>query len=544
MQYARLARMPLAEYRRKRRFDTTSEPAGKPAKAKRGRRLRFVVQKHAATRLHYDLRLELDGVLKSWAVPKGPSFDSTEKRLAVEVEDHPLEYAKFEGRIPEGEYGAGEVIVWDRGTWTPLGDPHEGLKNGNLKFELKGEKLQGSWVLVRIRSRERSNKPNWLLIKHRDEFSRPLNEYDVTTVQPRSIKTGRTIEELVEKQNGRAKSARKQVERVVKQRGAAAAKKNGKSNGKPRPRSKRSAKGRSVPAGAKKAPMPDSVDLQLATLEARVPEGRQWLHEIKLDGYRLICRINRGKAKLITRRRQDWTHRYRTIAQAAARLPVDTAILDGELVALLPTGVSSFQALQNAGKPGRDTSLVYYVFDLLYLDGYDLRRLPLIERKERLTALLSDADLHVIQYSDHIEAAGAEFFRESCQLGLEGIISKRGDRPYVAGRSGDWLKVKCLGREELVIGGFTLSTADRRGIGALLVGYFEQGKLIYAGRVGTGFNSQSLLEMRQRLERLRQDECPFAAVPPKERGPAVKWVRPELVAEIQFGSWTEAGVLR
>lgn len=534
--------MPLVEYRRKRHFDKTAEPSGKPAKSKSAQKLSYVIQQHAATRLHYDFRLELDGVLKSWAIPKGPSFDPTEKRLAVEVEDHPLEYAKFEGSIPEGEYGAGEVIVWDRGTWTPLSDPHDGLRRGNLKFSLDGEKLQGEWVLVRIRARERSDKPNWLLIKHRDEFAQPLTKYDVLADMPQSVKTGRTLQELTEKRSARQIAPRKQAERVIAKRGAAAEK--AKSNGKPRGRKKRSAKKTSAPKGATKAPLPESIDVELATLDERVPTGAQWLHEIKFDGYRLVCKIRRGKVSLITRRHQDWTHRYHTIAQAAAELPVDSAVLDGELVALLPTGVSSFQALQNAGKPGSEARLVYYAFDVLYLDGYDLRSLPLVERKEKLRELLEGANPPAIQYSDHIAGDGEAFLRESCQLGLEGIISKRRDRPYRAGRGGDWVKIKCRGREELVIGGYTLSTADRRGIGALLVGFFEAGRLVYAGRVGTGFNSQTLLEMRQRLEKLRQDKCPFAEVPAKERRASVKWVQPKLVAEIQFTAWTESGILR
>jgi bifunctional non-homologous end joining protein LigD len=450
-------------------------------------------------------------------VPKGPAFDPSEKRLAVEVEDHPIEYAKFEGNIPEGEYGAGDVIVWDRGTWVAEGDPREGLRKGKLEFDLKGEKLKGRWVLVRLRGRERSEKPNWLLIKRHDEFARPLTEFDVLSEQPESVKSGRVLEDL----------------------------QNKSSNGKPRARKKRaSRKKRAPPAGASKSPLPQRIDVELATLEASVPKGREWLHEIKLDGYRLIARIERGKARLITRRHQDWTHRYRGIAQAVSGLPVDSAILDGELVALLPSGLASFQALQNADKPAENTRLVYYAFDLLYLDGYDLRRMSLAERKERLREILNGSDTPVLQYSDHIEADGAAFLRESCRLGLEGIISKRRDRPYVAGRSRDWVKVKCLGREELVIGGFTLSTADQRGIGALLVGYFHVGRLIYAGRVGTGFNAQMLLDMRRRLEKLRQEECPFAEVPRKERGPMVKWVRPELVAEIQFGGWTDGEVLR
>jgi bifunctional non-homologous end joining protein LigD len=299
-----------------------------------------------------------------------------------------------------------------------------------------------------------------------------------------------------------------------------------------------------VPVAAIKTPLPNTIDVELAVLESCVPPGPQWLHEIKFDGYRLICKVNRGKASLITRRHQDWTHRYSSVAAAAADLPVDSVVLDGELVALLPSGVSSFQALQNAGKLGSGTKLVYFVFDLLYVDGYDYRHLPLDQRKEKLKELLAAAPSSAIQYSDHINAQGAAFFRDACRSGLEGIISKRRDRPYISGRSGDWVKVKCLGREELVIGGYTLSTADRRGIGALLVGYFDNGKLIYAGRVGTGFNAQSLVEMRQRLEKLSQDKCPFAAVPSKERSPAVKWVRPKLIAEIQFSTWTDAGILR
>src|SRR5262245_29879283 len=535
--------MQLVEYRRKRHFDKTSEPAGKPAQARRAGKLSYVIQKHAATRLHYDFRLELDGVLKSWAVPKGPSFDPSEKRLAVEVEDHPIEYGNFEGNIPDGEYGAGEVIVWDRGKWSPVGDPHEGLRKGKLEFDLDGKKLHGRWVLVRIHRRERSNKPNWLLIKRHDEFSQPLAKFDVTIDQPQSVKTGRNLEELRENKDAQDKWTRQGLQKAIKKRRRAAA--AVASNGKAARGVKKSGRKKKAPlAGGIKTAMPESIDVELATLEADVPQGRQWLHEIKFDGYRMICKIRRGKATLITRRDQDWTHRYKSIAAAASKLPVDSAIVDGELVALLPSGVSSFQALQNAGRLGSDANLVYYAFDLLYLDGYDVRGLPLEQRKKRLQELLAATNLPAIQYSDHIEDNGVQFLRESCQLGLEGIISKRRDRPYTTGRSGDWIKVKCLGREELVIGGFTLSTADRRGIGALLVGYFEGGELIYAGRVGTGFDSKTLLDLRQRLGILRQDDCPFANVPSKERRSSVKWVRSELVAEIQFSTWTDAGILR
>jgi bifunctional non-homologous end joining protein LigD len=554
--------MTLTEYHRKRHFDKTKEPAGEQRAARKatgktaGRRAApkrsFVIQEHAATRLHYDFRLELDGVLKSWAVPKGPSFDPAEKRLAVEVEDHPIEYAKFEGTIPEGEYGAGEVIVWDRGTWSPLGDPREDLRRGQLKFTLDGEKLQGEWVLVRLAARKRSDKNNWLLIKHRDEFARPLTEYDVLADQPQSVKTGRTLDELT-RENSEAPVGKKMAGKKMAGK-KMAGKKAARKSAKPKSRAagkaaKKRAQKKSnlLPAevtGAVNAPLPKDVEVELATLESHAPQGQQWLHEIKFDGYRLLARIDRGHVKLITRRHQDWTHRYPSVAEAAASLPVKSALLDGELVALLPSGVSSFQSLQNATRPGSDARLVYFAFDLLYLDGYDLRRSPLIERKQQLRELLTAADSPVIQYSDHVEGAGTDFLRESCRLGLEGIVSKRGDRPYVGGRAGDWIKTKCLGREELVIGGFTLSTADRRGIGALLVGYFDEGQFVYAGRVGTGFDTQTLLDLRRRLEAIKQDKPPFRDVPSKERGPSVKWVKPQLVAEIKFSSWTDAGYLR
>jgi bifunctional non-homologous end joining protein LigD len=296
-------------------------------------------------------------------------------------------------------------------------------------------------------------------------------------------------------------------------------------------------------AAARKLPALKTIEVQLAVLVERVPAGSEWLHEIKFDGYRLVCQVEGGKVKLMTRRHQDWTHRYPTIQEAAAKLKVRSVILDGELVALLPSGLSSFQGLQNAGRPG-STKLVYYTFDLLFHNGEDLRHLPLEERKSRLREILPAANDGSIRYSEQFDSHGAELFRESCQRGLEGIISKRRDRPYLAGRSGDWVKIKCVGREELVIGGFTLSTADRRGIGALLVGYFHNDQLIYAGRVGTGFTARMLVELRERLEKLRQPTCPFAAVPAKERGPNVKWVKPKLVAEFKFAAWTADAVLR
>lgn len=296
-------------------------------------------------------------------------------------------------------------------------------------------------------------------------------------------------------------------------------------------------------AAAFRLPILKDINVQLAMLVELVPDGSEWLHEIKFDGYRLLCQVQHGKVRLMTRRHQDWTHRYPSIQRAADKLPIKSAILDGELVALLPSGLSSFQALQNASRIS-DIKLVYYAFDLLFLNGEDIRASPLEARKEHLRDIIPTKGDSPIRYSDHFKVEGGKLFRKCCQLGLEGIISKRRDRPYLAGRSGDWVKIKCLGREELVIGGFTLSTANRRGLGALLVGYFEGDQFVYAGRVGTGFTAQLLVEMRERLEKLRQPTCPFAAVPRKERGPNVKWVRPKLVAEFKFAAWTAYAVLR
>ena len=531
--------MPLEEYRRKRHFSKTPEPSGgvkAKAKARRAsaKALSFVVQKHDATRLHYDFRLELDGVLKSWAVPKGPSLDPHEKRLAVETEDHPLEYAKFEGTIPEGEYGAGDVIVWDRGRWLAKGDAREGLRRGKLEFALSGEKLSGEWVLVRLKRRGSETKNNWLLMKRQDDSAQPSSKYDVTESRPESVKSGRLI--------GEPKRPRA--------RPRAKAKRNGKSGGAKRASGK-SSSGKSALAEqiravtqARRGPLPTFVPPQLATLTSPAPRGQQWLHEIKFDGYRMLCRIENGGARLITRNELDWTHRYGSIAAAAGKLDVDSALLDGEVVALLESGVSSFQSLQNALKSGSEATLVYYVFDLLHLDGFDLRAAPLEERKELLAAVLESSESARIQLSGHYDDDGPALFERCCQMGLEGIISKRRDRPYRSGRSEEWLKIKCIASEELVIGGYTISTAENRGIGALLAGYFDRGRLVYAGRIGTGFDARTLLDLRQRLEAIRIEQSPFAEVPPKERGRLTRWVKPELVAQVEFTGWTDGGILR
>jgi bifunctional non-homologous end joining protein LigD len=500
--------MVLAEYRRKRHFGRTPEPSGKATKRRSTRQLQFVVQKHAARRLHYDFRLELDGVLVSWAVPKGPSLDPGQKRLAVHVEDHPLDYADFEGQIAKGEYGGGEVILWDRGTWTPEGNPHEDLARGRLEFHLAGEKLNGGWLLLRMKDGRGRGKDNWLLIKRRDEAARPEREYDVTLQQPASVKSGRQLD--------------------------------GANNGRPAPSVAKNREPRaSKPGALQVADFP----VQLASLVDEAPQGRQWIHEIKFDGYRMLAIVHRQSAKLYTRNELDWTSRYPTVAKAAGHLRVHSAVLDGELVALDDAGVSRFQLLQNAAD-GDPSHLVYYAFDLLHLDGEDLRELPLAIRKERLAKIVGTSADGPIRYSDHFANRGPEFLQECCSRGLEGIVSKRADRPYVAGRTRDWLKVKCAAREELVIGGFTDATAAGREFGALLLGYFHGGRLVYAGRVGTGFDVATLRALKRRLDKLRQPTSPFATLPSRERGTGLHWVRPQLVAQIALGSWTDAGILR
>ncbi|HWB09852.1 MAG TPA: DNA ligase D [Pirellulales bacterium] len=532
--------MSLTEYRRKRRFDETPEPAGKPRRkgtTPKTQALRLVVQKHDARRLHYDFRLELDGVLKSWAVPKGPSYDPREKRLAVEVEDHPLEYADFEGTIPEGEYGAGAVAVWDEGTWHPEGDPHQGYREGKLKFQLDGRKLKGRWTLVRMQHRPGERATNWLLIKERDELARPLEEYDVTAAEPNSVVSGRTLEEIAS-DNDRVWHTN---------RGAGATKKNAqkKSAGGQKttspPRGKRRRDGK-LPG--KSAAMPKATRLQFASLAKSPPDGLQWLHEIKFDGYRILCRVEKGKTQLITRGDQDWTDRMPRIAAAAPRLPVERAILDGEVVALEPSGVSSFQRLQNAFNERRANELIYFAFDVLYLDGHDLRDVPLEQRKEILADLLDhNSSVGPIRYTEHVDGHGKQCFIESCRMGLEGIISKRRDRPYVGGRSYDWLKSKCVRREEFVIGGFTEPEGGRQGLGALLIGSHDaSGKLKYAGKVGTGFTDKTLVDLRKRLEQLEQRESPFSDLRVRPR--KTHWVEPELVCQVEFSSWTDDGRLR
>ena len=502
--------MALQTYRRKRNFHETPEPRGR-VRAKTSAKLAFVVQKHAARRLHYDFRLEMGGVLASWAIPKGPSLNPQERRLAVEVEDHPFDYRTFEGTIPAGEYGGGRVIVWDRGHWLPDGDPRAGKRAGKLKFHLFGEKLRGGWTLIRIRPRESTTKNQWLLIKESDEFA---GASAIVDQRPESVSSGRTIED---------------IEQPAKPRKAP-------------PRARRKS------ARAGKVASLAWIEPQLATLVTAVPGGDEWLHELKFDGYRLLCRIDDGKISLFTRRAQDWTARFALIAQAAQQLSVRRALLDGEVVALNDDGTYNFQLLQNSMNHGQKAPLIYYAFDLLHLDGRDLRSLPLIERKELLRELLSrsarENEETILRFSEHWIGRGEELFAEACGNGLEGILSKRRGDPYRSGRTRSWLKIKCAKSQEFVIGGFTAPAGARVALGALLLGVHENGALRYAGKVGTGFDDASLRDLYARLKKFERKTSPFAGTPKSAAVRKAHWVEPKLVCEVNFAGWTADGLLR
>ena len=533
------AAAPLEAYRSKRDFKVTSEPTGrKPPRAakKAAPALSFVIQKHDATRLHYDFRLEMDGVLKSWAVTRGPSLDPSEKRLAVHVEDHPLEYGGFEGTIPKGEYGGGTVIVWDRGSWEPVGDAHKGYAKGHLEFELKGEKLHGRWHLVKMQGRPREKRENWLLIKAEDEAARPPGAPDILDEMPDSVKTGRAIAEV----EGEAPGWSSRTGKIEKKKATARAK------AKP-PEPQPEAPPLPDPAklkGAKKTALPGFIEPALATLTTSAPEGRRWIHEIKFDGYRLQAHVSAGRVKLLTRSGLDWTKKFgKEIVGALQALPVGTALIDGELVVETATGASDFSALQADLSEGRSDRFVFYVFDLLYLDGYDLRELPLSERKRVLEPVVAGGP-PLIRFSQHFIEDGGVVFRHACQLGLEGIVSKVVDAPYRSGRIKSWLKMKGSKRQEFVIGGYVPSQTVRRAIGSLVLGVYEGDALQHVGRVGTGFSARVAEDLFQTLERMRISESPFGGPLTAEEARQVRYVRPELVAEVEFRAWTADGHLR
>jgi bifunctional non-homologous end joining protein LigD len=544
--------MGLDEYKRKRDFRVTAEPEGHVHPS--GDVLSFCIQKHAAGHLHYDFRLELDGVLKSWAVPKGPSLDPDVKRLAVHVEDHPIEYGVFEGIIPKKEYGGGTVMLWDRGTWTPDDDPHKGYRKGHLRFHLQGERLQGGWHLVRSRRGEEGQKEQWLLFKDDDDEARPESEGIVTQEITTSVATGRTMEEIAADADARWDSRAPAADALVRQGTPSKSKAADGKAKKPAaktPAAKSASKSKKADspaagvAGARKAAFPAPFTPEMATLVDEVPAGEDWIHEIKYDGYRLVVMLRKGEVKLITRNGNDWTDRFPDAARALSSLPADSAVLDGELVVLTRKGTTSFQALQNALGGGRGAELVFYAFDLTYLDGMDLRGAPLVERKEALRALLA-REGGAVRFSDHILGSGAEFYRQACSMGLEGIISKRASAKYVHKRTRDWLKVKCLLRQEFVIGGYTEPKGSRSHFGALLLGvHDENGDLVYTGKVGTGFDESRLREVHARLKALRRADSPFANFGRRGRAPRdVTWIDPELVCEIAFTEWTDEGKIR
>ena len=547
--------MGLQVYRRKRKFDVTPEPRGRAHRAKGNH---FVIQKHAARRLHYDLRLELDGVMKSWAVTRGPSLVPDEKRLAIHVEDHPIEYNAFEGTIPQGEYGGGTVMVWDRGRWYPEGDPHAGYKKGHLAFTLEGEKLHGRWHLVRMHGRAGEKKEPWLLIKSKDEEARGANDPDILEDEPLSVVSGRSISEIAEgkgrkrvwhsnksvKDNVKAgatkgnaaprrTSAGKSSQPRARRRGAAGSKKSSKESAKDNDRS------------APGARLPDFVPPSLAVLRATAPSGTGWAHEIKFDGYRIQARLDHGEVRLLTRKGLDWSEKFPNIAAAVAKLPARTALIDGEVVVEEENGVSSFSALQAALKAGERERFTYYVFDLLHIDGRDLTALPLIERKAELARLVEKAQRGPIKYSEHFEDEGSAVLRHACELRLEGIVSKRMDAPYRSGRSDIFIKTKCSNAQELVVGGYAPSTVRPRAIGALVVGYYDHGQLIYAGRVGTGYTQSLAQDLWKRLHPLEIDAPHFDQIPPAEaRRRDVRWVEPKTVIEAHLRGWTADAIVR
>lgn len=513
----------LKVYRAKRDFSVTPEPSGaasgKEANRSTAKTLSFVVQKHWATRLHYDFRLELEGTMKSWAVPKGPSFDPNDKRMAVHVEDHPISYNSFEGEIPPGQYGAGKVIIWDKGTWLPLEDPHKGYRAGKLKFELRGFKLKGHWTLVRMRKEEDKKQEPWLLIKEKDEYVRSSREYSVVDEMPDSVA------ELHLPETSKAP--------VASGRGSA------KSSTISRKRTKTA-----LPANAHKADLPRTLTPELATLVDEPPvDPEEWIYEIKFDGYRMLSRIDGGEVRLITRNGNDWSHKLPHLVKALGKLKLKSSWLDGEIAVLDENGTPDFQSLQNAFDSAHTESIIYYLFDVPFYEGYDLRDTSLVERRTLLQKLFETPTPDEIRFSDVFNASPAEILDSACRLGLEGVIGKRKTSTYVSRRSQDWIKLKCKNRQEFVIGGYTDPKGTRKGIGSLLLGFYDEDKkLRYAGNVGAGFSDKTLQDLRTKLDRIASMDSPFVKANGIDKN--AHWVEPWLIAEVSFGEWTRGGHIR
>ena len=585
----------LARYRGMRDFKVTAEPSGEGtdaarkaaartslSKAKSVGGLPFVIQKHAASHLHYDFRLGWSGVLKSWAVAKGPSYYPGDRRLAVQVEDHPMEYGGFEGIIPKGQYGGGTVMVWDQGTWWPqLG--HEnveaGLREGSLKFEMHGSKMEGKWTLVRMHTNKPapggdgrwrgSDKPQWLLIKEHDQFERGKDAPCITEEAPNSALTGRTIEEIAQQEDHVWNSKETAGSGQAWYRQESSASSNPAMNAAPdgpaapvaepspkaqltiapRRPAKRAALASLAPTLAnalEKLPretQPEFVEPQLAQEAEAPPEGAGWIHELKLDGYRMQARKSGRGVQMLTRSGLDWTYRVPSVAEAVGRLSTDSVTLDGEVVVLAPDGTTNFADLQASFQQGAKNPLTFFCFDLLHIAGRNPRELPLRERKQLLADVLPKDENSIVRLSEHLETGGGAMFEQACQLHAEGIISKRADVPYRTGRTGDWLKAKCLHEQEFVIGGFSLSSDGPDRIGSLLLGYYRDGKLVYAGRTGTGFTQKVRRDLRAQLCKLETKTLPFTRIPAEAKRGAL-WVRPELVAQVRFATWTAEDLVR
>jgi bifunctional non-homologous end joining protein LigD len=516
-----MARKQLARYRAKRNFRRTAEPSGRNARARPSQVLRFVVQKHAARRLHYDLRLELEGVFRSWAVTKGPSLDPRVRRLAVEVEDHPLDYGDFEGTIPRGEYGGGTVQLWDRGFWSPLPgeSPQAALKSGRLKFLLAGERLKGEWVLVRIkRDRESGKRTNWLLIKHRDDHAKADGDRLLAT--DRSVASGRRMAQIAAGKGARPRPFMTAT-----------------------PRTRRTAlraRGAVAQRTERRSAVPRFVPPQLARLVSDAPEAQGWAHEIKFDGYRMQMRVESGEATLRTRKGLDWTERFPEIARAGRGLP--DGLFDGEIVALDGRGVPSFSALQAALAEANTGALVFFMFDLLHADGRDFRRRPLSERKSRLEEILHARRIDArLRYVEHFETAADAILRSACRMELEGVVSKRLDATYHSGRGDAWVKTKCRAGQEVVIGGWAVRDGHLR---SLLAGIHKDGRLTYVGRIGTGFGAEKVRPLLRALEPLGSSESPFEGANAPRKTAEIRWAKPRLVAEIEFAGFTGDGMIR
>lgn len=508
-----MAHEVLDRYRGKRDFRITTEPSGSGRRRRsKARALRFVVQKHWARRLHYDFRLELDGVLLSWAVPKGPSLDPAEKRMAIHVENHPLDYASFEGTIPPRQYGAGTVIVWDRGTWEPVGEPQAGIEAGKLEFLLHGRKLAGRWELVRI-SKPQDTGDHWILFKKRDQWARSLADFDVITAYPDSV-IAHPLDPLDAPTAG-ANTARAPGAHLV---------------------------------GARKSNAPTHLSPQLATPTTSLPDGGTWIIEAKFDGYRILARILESKVALFTRGGEDWTRKLKSLALALEKLDISEGWIDGEIV-VLRDGLPDFNALQNVLKNRGKNEIVYFVFDIPYWEGRDLRRCPLSVRRTHLATLI-DGKSERVRFSESFDAPPAEVFRAACEIGLEGLLLKRADSPYTSTRSSDWLKVKCKLRQEFVICGFGERAATPGEVGRLLLGVYKQDELRFSGSVGTGWTRKTAAELRRKLETLQASDPPFDPAEtglehlPRGRSSAIHWVKPRMVAEVEFSEWTRDGRVR